>query len=281
MDKQRNLHLSAMHYSRTISMPERSIAMGTNIHEEPLDPHLLVRLISARDRQDFADELLSAAQQYDAVQEVFAYRLGPSKHPPSVILSSSGLGGAMHRVAMWVADFHAIDPLKTMHLPSVPGQGFTRRVLASEIYNPVYREVCYENPRFIDKLSFCWHDSEQSLVLNFYRGHGSNDHLSGRLQTLANIGLAAVAKRAQQAPQNSENSPQQDLEALHVRLTQRFPQLSTRECQVCARTIAGWSAQTIAQALGISMATVLTYRQRAYARLNFSRASDFLPALLD
>jgi DNA-binding CsgD family transcriptional regulator len=59
-----------------------------------------------------------------------------------------------------------------------------------------------------------------------------------------------------------------------------FPQLSQRERQVCARTLAGWTAKQIGRALGLRTATVLTYRQRAYQRFGFRSASDFLQTLL-
>lgn len=253
--------------------------MGAYVHEEPLDPHLVARLITARDSPDFAQQLLSAAQKFDAVREVFAYRLSGHKITPSVLLSSSGLDGAVHRVAMWVSDFHAIDPLTTAS-NTATGSGYIRCVRASEIYNPIYREICYENPRFANKLSFVWHQHDQSLVLNFYRGQDSQQGLSTRLQMLANLGLAAMAQRITERNESGRKHGR-DVAWINVRIATRFPQLTPRECQVCAHTVAGWSAQAIAASLGIAMATVLTYRQRAYVRLNFSRASDFLPSLLD
>jgi DNA-binding CsgD family transcriptional regulator len=41
------------------------------------------------------------------------------------------------------------------------------------------------------------------------------------------------------------------------------------------------TSQSIAAELGIGAATVLTYRQRAYARLEISQASAMLDRLLD
>lgn len=253
--------------------------MRARPHEEPLDPQLVARLMAAQDSPDFARELLAAAQQFDAVQEVFAYRIDPTRFPPSVLLSSSGLQGSDRRVALWVSDFHSIDPLTTARVPVSIGQGFTRLIRASEICHPVYREVCFEDPRFIDKLSFGWQDENQSLVLNFYRGPGSQKRLSGSLLTLANIGLAAVAQRARVMP--ASRPPGHDIDWIESRMALRFPQLSTRERQVCARTLAGCSSHTIALELCISAGTVLTYRQRAYVRLGFSRATDFLPQLMN
>jgi len=253
--------------------------METSRHEEPLDPHLIARLVAARERPDFAQELLAAAQQFDAVQEVFAYRLDPSRLSPSVLLSSSGLNGADRRVALWVSEFHAIDPLMADDGGVFVGHGFTRRVRASEINDPVYREICFEDPRFVDKLSFGWQEGGQTLVLNFYRGRGGQKRLSGRLSTLANIGLSAVVQRFEIAHVSTHQG--HDIEWIEARMALRFPQLSSRERQVCARTVAGWSAQTIAQTLGISAGTVLTYRQRAYVRLGYSRAADFLPGLMN
>ena len=51
------------------------------------------------------------------------------------------------------------------------------------------------------------------------------------------------------------------------RLQQAAPALTPRECEVCARLLCGMTQDGIANDLGLSLPTVKTYRNRAFARL--------------
>ncbi len=88
---------------------------------------------------------------------------------------------------------------------------------------------------------------------------------------LATLSLAALCRSADRPPL---------VTVFEQRLAADFPQLTPRERQVCARTVAGWSAASTATSLGLTRASVLTYRQRAYHKLGFSRAADFLERLV-
>lgn len=253
--------------------------MTMQMQQQPLDPALISRLLAVAPGPELAREVLAAAQRFDAVKEVFAYRLGTACERPSMLLSSSGIQGCDRRVGCWLSHFHALDPLRSDHGSADTGQAFSRRVSASDIGDPIYRAICFDDPQFIDKLSFAWHARAQSLVLNFYRGPGSGNEVGGPLATLASIVLAVLAGPGRACPIDSSQQP--DVAWIETRMAHGFPQLSLREREVCARTLAGWSARAIAAALGIRAGTVLTYRQRAYARLGFSRAADFLSRLLN
>jgi DNA-binding CsgD family transcriptional regulator len=50
--------------------------------------------------------------------------------------------------------------------------------------------------------------------------------------------------------------------------------LSSREAEVCARIILGYSNLAISLHFGVSINTVMTYRKRAYAKLNISSQSE-------
>ena len=75
-------------------------------------------------------------------------------------------------------------------------------------------------------------------------------------------------------------APTDARQLLLQRLQRSFPQLTERERSIVALTLLGESAAEIGAALSIKPATVLTYRQRAYERYRFNRASDFLAGLL-
>lgn len=70
------------------------------------------------------------------------------------------------------------------------------------------------------------------------------------------------------------------IEELEQRFAQRFPALTQRERQICARAAIGISVEGAALDLGIGSASVLTYRRRAYQRLNVSSAYELARLVL-
>ena len=64
------------------------------------------------------------------------------------------------------------------------------------------------------------------------------------------------------------------------RFGQLCPLLTQRELEVCARTVMGMTAEAIALDLSIGRASVLTYRQRAYGRLNVCSAYQLSTLIL-
>ena len=64
------------------------------------------------------------------------------------------------------------------------------------------------------------------------------------------------------------------------RLASAHPALTAREREVCARSLTGQTARQIAGELGLGAGTVLTYRQRAYAKTGSNKASDLLAAVM-
>ena len=53
---------------------------------------------------------------------------------------------------------------------------------------------------------------------------------------------------------------------------EKFPMLSPRERQVCARTAVGMTSEATALDLGVGIGSVQTYRKRAFQRLEISTA---------
>ena len=243
--------------------------------DEPLDPELGAALMDAASSASFAPLLLATARRFEPVEEIFAYSAVGSCAPEE-LLSSSSLEDAGERAARYAKSFHKDDPAATTWRRIESGHGFVQRVRSAEITQADYRAICFERPAFVDKTCFGWRGENQSLVLSFYRRTGGHEDPERRLSAIADLALTALVRRA---PQKQGGVCIED--RLEARLGGCFPKLSARERQVCARTIAGWTANEIADQLQVRPATVLTYRQRAYQRFGFSKASQFLAGLLD
>jgi DNA-binding CsgD family transcriptional regulator len=238
-----------------------------------LDPDIGAALIEAVGTPVFGARMLDAAQSVAGVDEIFAYHVRDGERP--VALSSISERGDHDRRARHYAErFYHHDPVVHARQRTAAGRGFVACVRAGEIGLRDYRAICFEQPRFADKLCFGWRGAGRAIVLSFYRRQG-DDEGTAALAALANVGLTALAR---QAVPTSESGL---VERLEVRIARAFPVLTLRERQVAARTVAGWTAERTADALDIRPSSVLTYRQRAYQRLGFSGAADFLPAILD
>ena len=122
---------------------------------EPVDPNGGAALIEAAGREVFGDVLLQAAQRYDFVEEVFAYRLG-ADGKPQVVASSSGLDRSDERAEIFARRFYRDDPARSIWAETLVGAVFARRVHASQILLHDYRAICFDKPAFADKLCFGW-----------------------------------------------------------------------------------------------------------------------------
>lgn len=232
-----------------------------------IDPDLALKLLEAPDAESFSAKLLSMAQSMSGVDEIFAYVTGPEAGP-RVLVSSSLLEDAPSRARAYTARFHRSDPVGALYLSTRPGSGFARRIPTSSIERGEYRRLCFEAPRFAEKICFGWRRPDQSIVLSFYRREGEAEPDMALLASLAQLAITGLTKLAK--------SPADLIFRLNERLAEVFPSLTPRERDVSARSLAGQTAREIGQDLGLSSATVLTYRQRAYQKTGCSKANDLL-----
>lgn len=240
----------------------------------PLDPELGGRLMDAAGTPAFAPLMLETAHRLAGVDEIFAYRIDDA-NPPEILAWSSALQADRERADQYARRFFRHDPANRLRSHTPAGRGFAGRIAARDINPHDYRAICFERPRFVDKLCYGWRGQDRSLIVSFYRRREGND-VDAALGALAAVGLSALARAARPATR--------DVTPLHERIETRlgtaYPMLSPREREICARSLAGWSADRIGTTLGISASTVLTYRRRAYARLDISGVEGFLPGLL-
>ncbi|MEO0413117.1 MAG: LuxR C-terminal-related transcriptional regulator [Pseudomonadota bacterium] len=240
------------------------------------DPALSFEAMEAAAQPGFDDWLLSAAQRFAAVEEVYAYRYTDTGGPRALV--STGEDAASRRAALYASRFHPYDPMLASPLRRSDAAFF--RVEAAQIDNSEYRQVCFEAPRFVDKLSFRWRRRQdngqaEAYYVSFYRRRaGARDKLQA-LATLAEVGLISLARKQQSA------RPAQPLVCrLESQLRQAYPALTPREVTVCARTLAGQSSGEISNDLSIARASVLTYRQRAYGKYMLTSAAGFLERIV-
>jgi len=97
---------------------------------------------------------------------------------------------------------------------------------------------------------------------------------------MANSGDLLMSLLIKNDAANAVKSEAWTNEALMARLRMVAPGIPTREAEVCTSIMLGMTSEAIALKLGISVNTVLTYRKRAYNRLNISCQNELMRLIL-
>ena len=222
----------------------------------------------------FGSALLDIAQSIAGIDELFAY-IVESNQEPEILISRSRLSGVDDRVSAYVRRFFRHDPAMRAIKRMPSGESFVQRVSLTDIIPYDYRQQCFTQPGFSEKLTFGWRGESYLFVVSFYSQDAQQPDAPGKLASLANLMLAAMVR------QHSRMHMADASAVLERRLQRAFPALSPREREVCALTIVGFTAARIAERLGLSMGTVLTFRQRSYQKTGVSSAAQLLPFLLN
>jgi DNA-binding CsgD family transcriptional regulator len=152
------------------------------------------------------------------------------------------------------------------------------RIAASDITDSVYRNHCYNAAGLDHRLSILQVRKGRTYRLNFYRGRGQpfSREAGENVFNAADMLMALIRRH------DAESDVSQGLtkEMFMQRLRAIAPGLPARELEVMALIAHGLSSHGIALELRISINTVLTYRKRAYSRLDISTQNELMQLLL-
>lgn len=219
--------------------------------------------------------ILSISRRLASVDEVFSF-VSPRAGAPRILGSASVLGSADERTGRYAREFYRYDPLRGVKR-AAGRRRFARHVLsADDIKRSDYREICYDRPRLRQKICFEQQADDGRVMCNFYLRQPVGGVLLRGLEELAAIALPSLSRLAE--ARSCERASL--VSRIEARLATAYRDLTLRERQVCARTIAGWTSDAIAIDLGVAAGTVLTYRRRAYGRYDYSSAGEFLERLV-
>jgi DNA-binding CsgD family transcriptional regulator len=153
------------------------------------------------------------------------------------------------------------------------GTVLTSRLCAEEVAERTYRVTCWEQPGILDRVSLVTATADGSLVaLNFYRERGSDLFSNRDIDQLRGAArfLAAASVRHVELLAHATFDPG----VWRQRLRARRPELTARELDVLALMLAGRTLKEAAETLGVAHSSVVTYRERAYARLGVNNAKE-------
>ena len=145
-----------------------------------------------------------------------------------------------------------------------------QRVRPIHISSPSFRRRVFDDGGIVERISVIQRGDDSWRVMSSAR-HASEGCFSDAeidaLVDLAGIVLPMLPRSRQERGSGPLPVPE-----LEQRFANRFPYLPPRELQVCARAAAGWDVGATALDMGIARSSVLTYRQRAYHRLEVTSA---------
>ncbi|MET0293344.1 MAG: LuxR C-terminal-related transcriptional regulator [Steroidobacteraceae bacterium] len=147
------------------------------------------------------------------------------------------------------------------------GDVVVQRVRPTDIASPEFRRRIFEDAGIVERISIIQRGPSSWRVINVAR-HASDGCLAEKSLT-ALIGLSCLLLPMLPLNRHRRREPiHLTVDQLEDRFAARFVKLTQRERQVVARAAIGMSVEATALDLRIAKTSVLTYRRRAYQRLN-------------
>lgn len=194
----------------------------------------------------------------------------------------------------YVRQYHDRDPMFAALAGSeAPDLDRPRPLDLHTEYDPAYRNHFFDRNGLIDKASTVGRVKEGSVLCNFYRMAGSEHYSPAererleRILPLVTAFIAAHFRLVRNTPVASDDGvvPRDRTRSLvHTIIGRRvepFDRLTGREREVCERIVLGYTSIGIGLDLDIGLASVLTYRKRAYEKLGIGCQNELFALCLD
>jgi len=235
------------------------------------------KIIDALGEPDFGRSLIHRLNDLTLVDFFSVYQLD-TKETPRMFLSSSRQSHDVsddcfrsYQQRLHTQD-HTFDKAKELLRRNEVALAYAHQ----SHFAPPHRAAIYSRHGIQDRLSVVCRAHGGLLATNFYRFEhqpmfGSAD--VDAIQSVAKSVAACVSKHISLA-ERFRTSPALDITALVAELAALQPRLTSRELDVCAGLLQGLTYDGIAAHLGLSVATVKTYRARAYDKLGINFRSQ-------
>lgn len=157
-----------------------------------------------------------------------------------------------------------------------------RSLRPEDIRSPALRRACFTGARLSGAQIYVRSFGGDTILLAVLDREGAtcaSARRGGEIETLVRALLPVVHlhRRLDRQVGARDRAGAPEMEG---RIASTFPDLTTREVAVCARSVLGVTAEGIAIDLGIKQTSVLTYRRRAYTRLNINSINQLSTMLI-
>lgn len=249
----------------------------------PADPFRdqVVSLIEDVGRPTFPPHLFRLVHDAIGCEHISAFASDGRQRPRIVLAENTGEARLASSVAQkYIAHYWRLDPAnRVLDSADPPGGSWGLRIAASDITDSIYRGHCYTAVGLGHRLSISQFRNGKNYRLNVYgrRTRPFSESVTHKIFDAADLLMALVRRHD---ADSGGDEPKLTASTFQQRLINAGPKLSKRELEVLVLIARGLSSHGIALELGVSINTVLTYRKRAYTRLNISTQNELMRLLL-
>lgn len=242
----------------------------------PIPVALVIDLINALTTRAFCATLLRHANAWLRIDHCALMRM--SAGPTIQLFDAQALQSCESRGARAIVSYidrhHRADPIRRLlDAPGAPSAIVMRRERAAQLAPSAYRAACFAEPGIVDRISFAKPDGRGGWMMLDLQRQTTSGEFSERdgeiLKAVAPLLLAASVRHIELLLHAGA-----DPAAWRLRLAGACPSMSGRELDVAAHLLAGRTLRESAHALGVAYSSVVTYCERAYARLGVANLRD-------
>jgi DNA-binding CsgD family transcriptional regulator len=230
---------------------------------------------------DFEDHLLQVLHPVLPTASWSVYQVGPASAPQLHMSASLGIPDTTRDC--WNA--YLSGPCRadrSLRFDETPPRRTQLCHITSAEVDADHRARVYDAHGMSERVSVVQQDDDDTLfAVNFYRHahqHALSDAQIGVFEQLAPALLALARKHVALRRQAGAYVP--SAESLRQRLAHLSPALTARELDVCTRLLGGMTQDGIAADLQLSVPTIKTYRNRAFARLGIHFRNELFALVL-
>lgn len=246
----------------------------------PATGQVLADMINHLGQPGFENALLARLNPVLPAASCAVYRTGGTAAPRLFMSASHGVPDTTRRCWQAYLSGPYLSDRTLQGQPSESDSTLLCHITAAEVPQQ-HRARVYDAHGVAERVSVVQRAGESLFAVNLYRHQHQapfSDTQLAHFEALAPALLALAQKQVALAlPPEPEETP---LLAWTQRLRQLHQGLTARELAVCARLLTGMTHEGIACDLALSLPTVKTYRNRAFARLGIHFRNELFALVL-
>lgn len=242
----------------------------------------IARLIEVVGTPQFETEMFQAVRGAANCEHLTAYAISDNAPPRLLLAANTGATAIARSLAnKYISQFWKLDPTnKAVSACNAQSDIAVRIFPEEDIDDQLYRYECFTAVQMMERFTVVRHYGAAKYRMHFLAGSRYGRFAQTDISHIiasADL-LVSLLKKHDAAGTSVTDELAPQLFFNRLRLIE--PGIPDREAQVCTAIMLGITSEAIALKLGISVNTVLTYRKRAYGRLNISCQNELMRLVL-
>lgn len=240
------------------------------------DNKLAIDVVRSAGTSGFSQSVLEFANSFVPVDTVIIRLANKDGMSVSLASATSLSNEKLGRVnPNYEAKFTSYDPNTHLMSPLDEADVFLSRCTEADIKDISFKRACWNQPGVIDRYSFLKGEGKEWVSMSLFREKASGYFSDRELTALDEMWQISSVAAEKHVAILSQHRP----ELFWVRIERKInecSELSLREREVCRQIVRGRSVEEIAKILTIGESSVITFRRRAYAKLNVGSRIELL-----